>query len=318
MKKVITITLALVFVAFQSMAATINDSTFNETTVVLHTSSGNLVGTLTFPTKSSKVPVALIIAGSGPTDRDGNNPMAKCANLQKLAYSLANNHIASLRFDKRAIGASKAAATSEADLRFETYIADAKDWITLLKKDNRFSKIIVVGHSEGSLIGMVAALNLADKYVSIAGAGESADNIIKTQLATQPQSVKDLCFPILDSLIAGKTVKDINPMLNSLFRPSVQPYMISWFKYNPQIEIKKLTISVLIIQGTNDIQVTVNDAQLLAKAIPSAKLVLIKNMNHIFRTLESTERTANVATYNDASLPINEELVSSITSFINN
>jgi len=165
---------------------------------------------------------------------------------------------------------------------------------------------------------MVAALNLADKYVSIAGAGESADNIIKTQLAPQPQSVKDLCFPIIDSLVAGKTVKDINPMLNALFRPSVQPYMISWFKYNPQIEIKKLTIPVLVIQGTNDIQVTVNDAQLLAKAIPSAKLVLIKNMNHIFRTLESTERTANVATYNDASLPINEELVSSITSFINN
>ena len=85
-----------------------------------------------------------------------------------------------------------------------------------------------------------------------------------------------------------------------------------------KIEIKKLTIPVLVIQGTNDIQVTMNDAQLLAKAIPSAKLVLIKNMNHIFRTLESTERTANVATYNDASLPINEELVSSITSFINN
>lgn len=317
MKKVISITLVLVLVCLQSMAATNADSTFKETTVVLHTATGDLYGTLTIPTNSNKLPVALIIAGSGPTDRDGNNPMAKCANLQRLAYSLANNHIASLRFDKRAIGASKAAATSEADLRFETYIADAKDWIRLLKKDNRFSKIIVIGHSEGSLIGMVASLNLADEYVSIAGAGESADKIIKTQLSAQPQSVKDLCFPIIDSLVAGKTVKDVNPMLNSLFRSSVQPYMISWFKYDPAVEIKKLTIPVLIIQGTNDIQVSVNDAQLLAKAKPSAKLVLIKNMNHIFRIVESTERSANMATYNDASLPISEELTMTITSFIN-
>ena len=106
-------------------------------------------------------------------------------------------------------------------------------------------------------------------------------------------------------------------MLYSLFRPSVQPYLISWIKYDPQVEIKKLTIPVLIIQGTNDIQVSVNDAKLLAKAKPSAKLVLIKNMNHIFRTLESTDKAANAATYNDASLPISDELVTTITSFIN-
>ena len=320
MKKVLLLAITFLGVNTYSMAASNTDSTCKESPVVLHTPTGDLFGTYTIPiitSTSTKLPVALIIAGSGPTDRDGNNPMAKCANLQKLAYSLSNNHIASLRFDKRGIASSASASKKEEDGKFDDHISDVKEWITLLKKDNRFSKIIVIGHSEGSLIGMAGSLNLADEFVSIAGPGRSIDKVLKEQLASQPQSIKDKCFPILDSLVAGKTVKNVNPLLYSLFRPSVQPYLISWIKYDPQVEIKKLTIPVLIIQGTNDIQVSVNDAKLLAKAKPSAKLVLIKNMNHIFRTLESTDKAANAATYNDASLPISDELVTTITSFIN-
>jgi uncharacterized protein len=172
----------------------------------------------------------------------------------------------------------------------------------------------VIGHSEGSLIGMIAANN-ADGYVSIAGAGRPADKILKEQLDKQPQAVKDLSFPIIDSLVTGKTVSNVNPMLFSLFRPSVQPYMISWFRYDPSVEIKKLKIPVLIIQGTNDIQVTLQDASMLAKANGTAQLVEIKNMNHIFRIVEG-DRNANIATYNDASLPIAGELSNSIVSFI--
>jgi hypothetical protein len=174
--------------------------------------------------------------------------------------------------------------------------------------------VVVVGHSEGSLIGMIAANGLADGYVSVAGAGRSADKVIKEQLGSQPQQVIDMCFPIIDSLVAGKTVADVNPMLNALFRPSVQPYLISWFHYDPQLEIKKLTIPVLIIQGTNDIQVSISDANLLAAASLKAQLILVKNMNHIFRLVEG-DRDANIATYSKGELPISEELVNSIASF---
>lgn len=129
---------------------------------------------------------------------------------------------------------------SEIDLRFDDYVNDAAGWIKLLKKDKRFSKVIVLGHSEGPLIGMIAANTaIADAYVSLAGAGQSADKVLKEQLKHQPQAV-DMCYPIIDSLASGKLVKNVNPKLNSLFRPSVQPYMISWFKYDPQIEIRKL------------------------------------------------------------------------------
>jgi len=298
------------------MAAAESDTTYTETNVVLHTASGDIAGTLTIPANApAKLPVALIIAGSGQTDRNGDNPMMKNEGLQKLAYGLAAKNIASLRFDKRGIGESKAAGKTEADLRFEDYINDARSWIEWLKQDKRFSKVFVAGHSEGSLIGMIAALNTAHGFVSIAGAGRSADKILKEQLAGQPAMVKDSSYPIIDSLVLGKTVANVPKMLFALFRPSVQPYMISWFHYDPQAEIKKLTIPVLILQGTNDLQVKEEDANLLAKSNTKAKLTLIKNMNHIFRIVEG-DRKENLATYITPTLPISEELVSSISEFV--
>jgi fermentation-respiration switch protein FrsA (DUF1100 family) len=131
----------------------------------------------------------------------------------------------------------------------------------------------------------------------------------------QPKQVQDLSFPILDSLKSGHTVKNVNPMLFSLFRPSVQPYMISWFSYDPQIEIGKLSIPVLIVQGTNDIQVSVEDAKRLSAASRKGKLVLIDKMNHVFKIVEG-DRAANIKTYNDPTLPIAPELAKSITDFI--
>jgi pimeloyl-ACP methyl ester carboxylesterase len=297
------------------MAAPDYDTTFIESTIVLHTASGDITGTLTIPEQQSKIPVVLLIAGSGPTDRNGNNPMMKNESLQLLAHGLAGKNIASLRFDKRGIGESKDAGKKEADLRFEDYIKDAVGWIELLKKDARFSKVFVAGHSEGSLIGMIAALNKANGFVSIAGPGRSADKVLKEQLASQPPMVKDSSYPIIDSLTMGKTVENVPKMLFALFRPSVQPYIISWFHYDPQTEIKKLKIPVLILQGTNDLQVTAEDANLLSKSNTKAQLVLIKNMNHVFRIVEG-DRKENLAAYITPTLPISEELVSAISKFV--
>jgi len=161
---------------------------------------------------------------------------------------------------------------------------------------------------------MVAGTS-ADKFISIAGFGQSADLILKDQLGSQPKEVKDLSFPIIDSLKNGNTVKNVPPILNSLFRPSVQPYLISWFRYDPQIEIKKLSVPALIVQGTNDIQVGVENARQLSNANPKAELLLINDMNHIFRITEG-DRLTNIATYNNINLPVSEELVEAVTGFI--
>ena len=316
MKKCWLVAIVTMFFSAPLFANQQTDTSFTETTIILHTTKGDISGTLTVPDSiRGKIPVALIIAGSGPTDRNGNNPMMKNESLKLLAHGLASHKIASLRFDKRGIGESRAAGRTEADLRFEDYINDAGSWIDTLKKDHRFTKVIVAGHSEGSLIGMIAAHKKADGFVSIAGAGRSADKILKEQLAAQPAMVKDSSYPIIDSLVMGKTVQNVPKMLFALFRPSVQPYMISWFHYDPQTEIKKLTVPVLLIQGTNDLQVTVDDVNLLAKSLPKAQLVLIKNMNHVLRIVEG-DRKANLATYITAD-PISTELVTTIATFVN-
>ncbi len=287
-----------------------SDTTFIETKITLQTKTGEIFGTLTTPEKFDKIPVVLIIAGSGPTDRDGNNPMMKNNSLKILASELSKNNIASLRYDKRGIAESQSAGKNEEGFRFDDLVNDAKEWIHLLKQDDRFSKIIVIGHSEGSLIGMLTGSN-ADKFISIAGAGQSADKILKEQLSSQPKEVQDLSFPIIDSLKNGKTFENVPPMLNVLFRTTVQPYIISWFKYDPQDEIKKLTIPTLILQGTNDIQVSVEDAKRLSNANQNAELVLIKDMNHILRTIIG-DLQANVATYSRVDLPIANELTLSL------
>lgn len=310
-------TFVLLAVLFLSLAQAQEktDPVFKESPLILKINVVEIFGTLTTPTAVKKYPVALIISGSGPTDRDGNNPMMKNNSLKMLAESLAKNGIASLRYDKRGIGESKAAAVAESSLVFENYTEDVKSWINLLKQDKRFSKVIVIGHSEGSLIGMIAGAK-ADKFISIAGPGESADKLIKTQIASKSnKQLEDLTFPIIDSLKSGNNVKKVDPMLNSLFRPSIQPYLISWFKYNPQTEIKKLTVPILIVQGNKDLQVTLKDAELLSQANKNAELLIVDKMNHVMKIIEG-DNQENMESYNNPTLPVSEIMTDKIISFI--
>mgnify|MGYP002082259879 CR=1 FL=1 len=163
------------------------------------------------------------------TDRDGNNPMMKNNALKMLAEMLRTNGIASLRFDKRGIAKSSNAGLQEKNLRFEDYVNDVNDWVSYLKKDKRFNQVIVAGHSEGSQIGILAAGSNPEigKVISLAGAGRPASQILRKQLAKQPQQILDMCNPILEKLEKGDTVGHVSPLLYTLFRPSVQPYLIS-------------------------------------------------------------------------------------------
>jgi pimeloyl-ACP methyl ester carboxylesterase len=296
------------------LAAFCTAQTAEETT--LETETGDLFGTLLLPENDFPHTVALIISGSGPTDRDGNNPQMKNNALKMLAEVLAQNNIASLRYDKRGVAASAAAAGAESELRFDHYIDDAKAWIKKLAADERFDSLVVIGHSEGALIGAKAAQREeVDKFVSIAGAGNPAAQIIKDQISMQAPMFLDQTVEILDTLEQGHTTDSIPQALYRLFRPSVQPYMISWFQYNPQEEIAKLEKPVLIVQGTTDIQVEVKDARLLAKANPDAQLEIIEGMNHVLKP-SSAERNENMATYTNPDLGLKPELMEKVVSFI--
>src|SRR6202162_908615 len=288
--------------------------------ISIDTGDGALYGTLELPASKPPFPVALLISGSGPTDRDGNSRVlpGKNNSLKMLAEGLALQGIASLRYDKRGIGESKAVGLKEEDLRFETYVDDAGRWGQYLRKDNRLRALVTIGHSEGSLIGMLAARKLsADGYVSIAGAGRPGGQIILLQLRSQPipPDVMKLVEDIVSALEQGRTVDTIPQGFGALFRESVQPYLISWFRYDPAKEIAKLTMPVLILQGTTDIQASVIEANLLAGAHTKAKLVVLEGMNYILKEGPGG-RDKQIASYSDPSLPLAAKLVDEISHFI--
>ncbi len=288
--------------------------------VQLTTDTGTVHGTLLLPARgTSPVPVALLISGSGPTDRDGNSAALPGSNnsLRMLAETLAENGIASLRYDKRGIASSAAAGPNESDLRFDHYVDDAAAWIEHLRADQRLSTVTVMGHSEGSLIGMIAAGRKgADGFVSLAGPGRSAPEILREQLRPQlPEGVWSASERILESLIAGSTTTDVPPELAALYRPSVQPYLVSWFAYDPSREIAKLEMPVLIVQGSTDIQVSATDSEALHRAAPGSEIATISGMNHLLKMVEN-DRAKQIASYSDPSLPLAPELSARVVAFI--
>ena len=273
-------------------------------------------GTLFSPEKvSKKTKLVILIAGSGPTNRSGNSTMGGINNsLKFLAEGLTQNGIAVYSYDKRIFAQMITKTVDEKTLSFEDFINDTKDVITYFKSQKKYSKIIIAGHSEGALIGMVASLNNADGYVSLAGAGRCIDEVLLEQLGKQSQKLKDAAQDGFVSLKEGKTFENKNPMLASIFRESVQPYMISWIKYNPQVEIKKLTIPILLINGTKDLQVPATDAELLHVANSKSEVKIIENMNHIFK--EITVDEDNLKSYSDPKLPVIPEIISILTTFV--
>ncbi len=286
------------------------------TDITLSTSTGDIYGTLLKPANVEKPQMVLLISGSGPTDRDGNNPMMSNNSLRMLAEQLHAAGIASVRFDKRGVAASVSAAPDEIDMRFDHYVDDVKAWIDMLVADGAYSSLTVAGHSEGALIATIAAQKPeVDRLILLAGAGTPADQTLRIQLAGQPSMIAEPAKLLLDSLAEGHTVRNVPPMLMSIFRPSVQPYMISWFQYDPAAELSKVSQPVLIVQGSTDIQVKSADADTLAAALPSAQVTHIEGMNHILKPAPA-DMTANVATYSDPELELHEDLMEVVLGFL--
>lgn len=265
-------------------------------------------------------PVVLIIAGSGPTDKDGNSAIAgKNNSLKMLAEGLAQEGIASVRYDKRGIGDNASLLKKEEDISIDQYVDDAVQIIHVLSANQAFSSVHIIGHSEGSLIGMLAAqkTNVAS-FVSIAGAGRTADTLLLEQLSGQltPALTAETNM-ILAALKKGEQVQHVSPELQALFRPSVQPYMMSWLKYNPATELQHVKGRVLLIQGTTDIQVNATDAEALKQGDEKAELLYLEGMNHILKNAPE-DRTKNLATYADPTLPLHPKLLPAIYKFIAN
>ena len=288
------------------------DSKFNSKDISV---SQFVDGTLLLPKASEKIPLVIIIGGSGPTDRNGNQQMMENNSLRFLAEGLYEKGIASYRYDKRIVKLMKRRTLREKDIRFDDFITDAIVVTNFFKNGGEFSEIFIIGHSQGSLVGMIAAQEGADGFISLEGAGQEIDDVIVDQITVQSPGLKESARSAYDDLRANGVALNYSPHLASLFRPDIQPFMISWMKFNPKVEISKLNMPVLIINGDKDIQVLVTEAEHLKEAQPKAEIVIIQNMNHIFKKIEGSD-LENTKSYNIYNLPIMPELVETVSSFI--
>lgn len=275
-------------------------------------------GTLALPTSGLPTNAILVVPGSGPVDRDGNQPGARNFCLRGLAHALAADGAAVLRFDKHGVSQSLTAAPPEHELRFATYVDDVGRWLDFLSAETGAARSILVGHSEGALIAtLVAQQRGIHGLVLIAGAGRPIGDVIRQQLraAMLPPPILDTALGILASLEQGITIPDPAPELHGLFRPSVQPYLISWLRLDPVVELRRIAVPTLAIHGTNDLQVDVEDGRELAVAGPHVRTATITGMNHVLKPA-SLDRIANFATYDDPYLSIAPELVSVVSAFL--
>lgn len=303
--------LSLALAAALTLAPTSTEVTLPSTPAPLH-------GTLLAPEGPVRA-VAVILPGSGPTDRDGNSPQVglAAAPYRLLAEGLAERGITTIRIDKRGIAASAPAGLSEAELRFNDYAVDARAWAAEAATRAGLPCAWLVGHSEGALVALAAVREPDDKVcglVLISGAGRPAAVVLAEQLAVLPEPMKTQAMAALEDLAAGRTTANI-PGLESLFRPSVQPYLISWFALDPAALAAGYGGPLQILQGTTDLQVSMTDAEAIAAAQPDATLVRLDGVNHVLKVAPA-DRAANLATYFDAGLPLAPGVVEAVADFV--
>jgi len=282
---------------------------------------GPLAGTLV--DAGATAPVVLIIPGSGPTDRDGNNPVGvTAAPYRLLADALAAQGISTVRVDKRGMFGSKAAIPDPNKVTIGDYAKDVHSWVRSIGARTGAKCVWVLGHSEGSLVALAAGQQPEGicGVISASGAGRRLSDVIRDQLRANPANAPflDSAMKALDQLDHGEhvDVTNMNPALQRLFAPQVQDFLIDDLRYDPASLAAALKLPLLIVQGERDLQVSVADAKKLAAAQPKAKLVLLPTMNHVLKDVANDDRAANFATYADSSLPVDPGLVAAIAGFV--
>ena len=293
---------------------------FYEEEVEMERNGCVLKGTLTAQDDPSQsTPLIILIGGSGPTDRNGNNPYLKNNSLLMISTVLVENGYACLRYDKRGIADSQMEIQGDQNMRFDDFVLDAVGWVDQYAADVRFHSIVLSGHSQGSLVAMLAAERNENvrAVISLSGAGEPIQNILKFQLEGQlsPQQ-KEEAFGKLDSLAGGDSVVVVPDYLEGLMYPEIQPFMKSWMKYDPAKIIADLRIPILLVNGTTDLQVTIDQVELLAAANENAEKVIIKNMNHVLKFTKETQMLSQMEVYGDPDVPLHKKLIKTILSFL--
>lgn len=311
--------------AAAATTSTTPTSAFEKRPVALERDFGRLYGTLTVPARGAETAV-LLIAGSGPTDRDGNNRLGIRSDCYRLlAEELTAAGYAVLRYDKRAIGSSVLDdPTLVAELTLDQYIDDATALADYLAGEG-FRRVVLAGHSEGALIASVAAQRspAVAGIISLCGAGYPMDEVLRLQLAGQLVPAHMELFVEAEQIIAALKRGERVDMtyhtqgLQALFNSGVQPFIISQMRYDPRQELRKAKVPVLIVGGGNDLQVPADNAEALAAARRDARKCIIPGMAHTLKACAETTLEGQLHTaYGDPALPLAPGLVQAITEFL--
>lgn len=281
--------------------------------VTLYTNAIELPGTLSYVDTNKPMPLVLFIHGSGAIDRNGNQgPMMQGNYLKMLADSLNKNGIACYRYDKRT--ANPKNADKHEGILPADFVTDVQQAVHHFKADKRFTNLHIIGHSQGSLVGMLAIDQHIKSYISIAGVSRPINEILVEQVTTQDSTLGSITAKHVQELVQSDTILSVNPYLLSLFAPQNQKFIKNWMSYDPLMEIARLKLPILIINGNMDLQVSQEEAIALQRANPSSTIKIIPQMNHVLKTITSADE--NLKSYVDASFAISQELVAVITSFI--
>ncbi|AWN49119.1 alpha/beta hydrolase [Methylobacterium terrae] len=276
----------------------------------------------TWQPASAGAPVVLIVPGSGPTDRDGNNPGGVAAGTYRLlADALGARGIASLRIDKRGMYGSRPAASDANAVTLGDYVDDVRAWIAAIRARDAAAPVWLLGHSEGGLVALAAAAGgMSDLAGLILAAvpGRPLGAVLREQLAANPANavIMDEALAILARLEGGERVEAVSPVLLSLFRPEVQGFLISLMRVDPAALIAEVRAPVLILQGERDLQVGRADAEALHRANPASRLALLPEANHVFKAVAPDDRAANIAAYRDPGLPLAPGTVEAVAAVI--
>ncbi|TCK66791.1 hypothetical protein DFQ05_2065 [Winogradskyella wandonensis] len=282
---------------------------------LLMNDSIQLPGTLTYTSELKTQPLVIFVQGSGNPDRNGNQPaMGVNINYIKLLRDKLNkNGIAFYSYDKRNVTKENMPYLLKSFV-FDDLVTDVTTAIDAFKNDERFSYITLIGHSQGSLVAMLAVNENVDKFVSLAGLGEPVDLALTRQITAQSAQLGEKTKAHFKELKETGEIKNVDPLLISIFAKQNLPFFKNYIKYNPAEVIKTLTIPALVINGKKDIQVLVNDANLLHAAKPDSELVIIDKMNHVLKIIEKD--SDNLASYTSPNFPLSEELVTVISNFV--
>jgi uncharacterized protein len=270
---------------------------------------------LSLPANVEHPPVALLIAGSGSTDHDGNGPQAKPATLKKLSEQLVAHGIATLRYDKRGAGGWKPQFGPAEDFRFKDFVDDAASLVAYLREQRKFSRVAVVGHSEGGLVAILAARRTpVDRLVLLSTAARKQGELVKAQLEKKlpPETYAPIAKAI-DAMVAGQTVDP--PPEGFQIPPAMQPGLASAFREDPIDPLKQINGPILIVNGGRDLQLARVDFAALSAAAPAAKTLWLPDMNHVLNDV-SDDGADNLAAYNQPDRPLDPALIEAVTGFI--